>query len=68
MSKNWEVELTYTVTVAVEDCDSEDEAIEFAENELSFVSDLDMTEGRTRVVNDKEWESVKRHAHKVAKS
>lgn len=67
MGKNWEVEITYVVTVAVEDCDSEDDAFEWAENELGFISDLEMMEGKSRIVPDEEWESVKRHAAKVAK-
>lgn len=67
MGKNWEVEITYVVTVAVEDCDDEDDALEWAENELGFISDLEMMEGKSRVVPAEEWESVKRHASKVAK-
>lgn len=67
MSKNWEVEITYVVTIAVEDCDNEDDAFAWAENELGFISDLEMMEGKSRVVPDEEWESVKRHAAKVSK-
>ena len=67
MSKNWEVELHYVVTVAVEDAENEEKALEYAENELSFISDLDMTDGRFRVVSDPtEWKTVVRHADKVA--
>lgn len=68
MSKNWEVEITYVVTVAVENADNEEDALEWAQNELSFVSDLDMVESRSREVGVKEWELVKRHAHKIAES
>lgn len=68
MVKNWEVEITYVVTVAVENADNEEDALEWAQNELSFVSDLDMVESRSREVGEKEWERVKRHAHKIAES
>lgn len=67
MKKNWEVEMTFVVTVAVEGAENEEEAIEYANNELSFVSDLEMVEARCRVVKGRKWESVCRHAEKVAK-
>lgn len=67
MSKNWEVEITYVVTIAVEQADNEDDALEWAQNELSFVSDLDMVESRCRIVDMKEWDVVRRHAAAVAR-
>lgn len=67
MKKNWEVEMTFVVTVAVEAAENEEEAIEYANNELSFVSDLEMVEARCRAVKGKEWVDVCRHAEKVAK-
>lgn len=69
MSKNWEVELTFTVTIAVEDAEDQEKAVEYGQDVLSFVSELDLTDSRCRLVTDPiDWDRVKRHAHEVARN
>ncbi len=65
MSKNWEVELHYVVVVAVQGCETEDEAFQFAQDEVSMSMSEAMTDGMAKVVPDEEWESTVRHAHFV---
>lgn len=65
MSKNWEVDLHYVFVVAVQGAETEDEAVEYAQEESSISMSQSLVESRAKVVHRKDWDSTVRHAHAI---